>query len=166
MCACSGTSAVFYSLWPWTVARWAPLSIGFSRQEYQSGLPCPPQTYILFLPKNSLQSHQEFVLYLYFCLNLQLAILYLYFCLNLQLAIYYHEILRKHFAFLKNITTKHISIYTFQKGHTWYGINRGFNYREGKRKMPYLRLPVIIYYLAGQSSKLNAHLSQLLIEHY
>ena len=27
---------------PWTVARWASLSMGFSRQEYWSGLPCPP----------------------------------------------------------------------------------------------------------------------------
>ena len=26
----------------WTAARKAPLSIGFSRQEYWSGLPCPP----------------------------------------------------------------------------------------------------------------------------
>ena len=26
---------------PWTVARQAPLSMGFSRQEYGSGLPCP-----------------------------------------------------------------------------------------------------------------------------
>ena len=26
----------------WTVARQAPLSIGFSRQEYWSVLPCPP----------------------------------------------------------------------------------------------------------------------------
>ena len=26
----------------WTVARQAPLSIGFSRLEYWSGLPCPP----------------------------------------------------------------------------------------------------------------------------
>ena len=26
----------------WTVARQAPLSVGFSRQEYWSGLPCPP----------------------------------------------------------------------------------------------------------------------------
>ena len=28
---------------PWTVARQAPLSMGFSRQEYWSGLPCPLQ---------------------------------------------------------------------------------------------------------------------------
>ena len=28
---------------PWTVARQAPLSTGFSRQECWSGLPCPPQ---------------------------------------------------------------------------------------------------------------------------
>ena len=27
---------------PRTVARQAPLSVGFSRQEYWSGLPCPP----------------------------------------------------------------------------------------------------------------------------
>ena len=27
---------------PWTLARQAPLSIGFLRQEYWSGLPCPP----------------------------------------------------------------------------------------------------------------------------
>ena len=27
---------------PWTVARQAPLSMGFSRQKYWSALPCPP----------------------------------------------------------------------------------------------------------------------------
>ena len=27
---------------PWTVAQQAPLSVGFSRQEYWSRLPCPP----------------------------------------------------------------------------------------------------------------------------
>ena len=27
---------------PWTVARQAPLSMGFSRQKYWSGFPCPP----------------------------------------------------------------------------------------------------------------------------
>ena len=27
---------------PWTVPHWALLSMGFSRQEYWSGLPCPP----------------------------------------------------------------------------------------------------------------------------
>ena len=27
---------------PWTVAHEAPLSVGFSRQEYGSGLPLPP----------------------------------------------------------------------------------------------------------------------------
>ena len=27
---------------PWTVARQAPLSMGFSRLGYRSGLPCPP----------------------------------------------------------------------------------------------------------------------------
>ena len=28
---------------PWTVDSQAPLSMGFSSQEYCSGLPCPPQ---------------------------------------------------------------------------------------------------------------------------
>ena len=27
---------------PWTIALWAPLSVGFSRQEYWCELPCPP----------------------------------------------------------------------------------------------------------------------------
>ena len=30
------------SVTPWTVAQQAPLSMGFSRQEHWSGLPCPP----------------------------------------------------------------------------------------------------------------------------
>ena len=41
VCVC-----VFSHVWlfitPWTVAHQAPLSMGFSRQEYWSGLPCPP----------------------------------------------------------------------------------------------------------------------------
>ena len=32
---------------PWTVALQAPLSMGFFRQEYWSGLPCPPPGDIL-----------------------------------------------------------------------------------------------------------------------
>ena len=39
-CACSVTSVVSDSLRPY--AHQAPLSMGFSRQEYWSGLPCPP----------------------------------------------------------------------------------------------------------------------------
>ena len=35
-------SVVSDSVTPWTVARQAPLSMGFSRQEYWSGLPFPP----------------------------------------------------------------------------------------------------------------------------
>ena len=31
---------------PWTVACQAPLSMEFSRQEYWSGLPCPPPGYL------------------------------------------------------------------------------------------------------------------------
>ena len=35
-------SCVWLSVTPQTTARQAPLSMGFSRQEYWSGLPCPP----------------------------------------------------------------------------------------------------------------------------
>ena len=40
MRACSVAYMVFAT--PWIVAHQAPLSMGFSRQEYWSGLPCPP----------------------------------------------------------------------------------------------------------------------------
>ena len=44
MCACmlSCFSRVQFLATPWTIAHQAPLSLGFSRQEYWSGLPCPP----------------------------------------------------------------------------------------------------------------------------
>ena len=40
--ALSGTQLCRILCNPWTVAQQAPLSIDFSRQEYWSGLPCPP----------------------------------------------------------------------------------------------------------------------------
>ena len=42
-CALLSLSVVSDSLWPqWTVARQAPLSLKFSRQEDWNGFPCPP----------------------------------------------------------------------------------------------------------------------------
>ena len=41
-CVLSGFSQVQFFATLWTVACQAPLSMGFSRQEYWSGLPCPP----------------------------------------------------------------------------------------------------------------------------
>ena len=38
---CQVTSVVSDSVTPWTVASQAPLSMGFSKQEYWSGLPFP-----------------------------------------------------------------------------------------------------------------------------
>ena len=35
-------SRVQLSVTPWTITCQPPLSMGFSRQEYWSGLPCPP----------------------------------------------------------------------------------------------------------------------------
>ena len=46
-CTCGQSlSHVWLFLTPWTVACQAPLSIGFSRQEYWSGLPFPPPGYL------------------------------------------------------------------------------------------------------------------------
>ena len=39
---CCVVSVMSDSVTPWTVAHQAPLSMGFTRQEYWSGLPCPP----------------------------------------------------------------------------------------------------------------------------
>ena len=39
---CAVVSHVGLFATPWTLAHLAPLSMGFSRQEYWSGLPCPP----------------------------------------------------------------------------------------------------------------------------
>ena len=44
MCVCSVVSG---SAIPWAVALQAPLSMGFSRQEYWSGLPFPPPRILL-----------------------------------------------------------------------------------------------------------------------
>ena len=42
LCAVLSHSVMSDSATPWTVALQAPLSMGFSRQEYWGGLPCPP----------------------------------------------------------------------------------------------------------------------------
>ena len=42
VCKLSRFSCVRLIVTLWTVAHQAPLSMGFSRQEYLSGLPCPP----------------------------------------------------------------------------------------------------------------------------
>ena len=39
---CESLSQVQIFATPWTVPHQTPLSMGFSRQEYWSGLPCPP----------------------------------------------------------------------------------------------------------------------------
>ena len=41
VCVCESLSRVRFLATPWTIARQAPLSMGFSRQEYWSGLPLP-----------------------------------------------------------------------------------------------------------------------------
>ena len=43
-CAVRSVASVMLKLFatPWAIAHQAPVSMGFSRQEYWSGLPCPP----------------------------------------------------------------------------------------------------------------------------
>ena len=40
VCVCTKSLQLYTTLW--TIVRQAPLSMEFSRQEYWSGLPCPP----------------------------------------------------------------------------------------------------------------------------
>ena len=47
MRACSVASVVFHFATPWTIALQVPLCMGFSAQEYWSGLPCPPPENLL-----------------------------------------------------------------------------------------------------------------------
>ena len=42
LCMLSSFSQILLFVTPWTVAHQAPLSMGFSQQEYWSGLLCPP----------------------------------------------------------------------------------------------------------------------------
>ena len=51
VCVCAVTQSCPTLCDLWTVACQTPLSIGFSRQEYWSGLPCPPQR--IFLTQES-----------------------------------------------------------------------------------------------------------------
>ena len=53
VCVLSHLSCVQLFAALWTVAHQPPLSMGFSRQEYWSGLPCPPN---VFAAAKSLQS--------------------------------------------------------------------------------------------------------------
>ena len=45
-CVCAHFSRVGLFVTLWTVACQTPLSMGFSRQEYWSGLPCAPSEYL------------------------------------------------------------------------------------------------------------------------
>ena len=46
-CVLSCFSCDWLCVTPWTVAHQAPLTMGFSRQEYRSELPCPPPGHLL-----------------------------------------------------------------------------------------------------------------------
>ena len=46
LCVLSCFSHVWLFLTPWNLTLQAPLSMGFPRQEYWSGLPCPPPGYL------------------------------------------------------------------------------------------------------------------------
>ena len=51
----------------WTVARKAPLSMVFSRQEYWSGLPCPPPA-DPFKPESPALQAQNILVFFFFLL--------------------------------------------------------------------------------------------------
>ena len=49
----SHISRVWFCLTPWTIAYQAPPSMGFSRQEYWSGLPLPSPIFFIVKPKST-----------------------------------------------------------------------------------------------------------------
>ena len=59
VCVLSRFSHIQLLVTLWTVTHKVPLSMGFSRQEYWSGLPCssPQEAYIKYLTSRSLLSH-------------------------------------------------------------------------------------------------------------
>ena len=67
MCAQSLSCVQLFSI-AWTVAHQAPLSVGFSRQEYWSGLPCLLQGIFLTQRSNLGLLHCRWILY---CLSHQ-----------------------------------------------------------------------------------------------
>ena len=46
VCVCAKSLHIGCVLTLWAAAHQAPLSMGFSKQEYWSGLPCPPPSYL------------------------------------------------------------------------------------------------------------------------
>ena len=59
---CSITKSRPTLVTPWTIAHQAPLSMGFSRQEYWSGLPFPSPLFIRF---SKIPTHPLFLLHCY-----------------------------------------------------------------------------------------------------
>ena len=57
LCVCAESCLMFLTLW--TIARQAPLSVGFSRKEYWSGLPFPSPGIFLTQGLNWLLLHWQ-----------------------------------------------------------------------------------------------------------
>ena len=60
VCVLSSFSCVWLFVTLWTVAPQAPLSMGFCRREYWSGLPCPPPG---IFPTQGLNPHRSHLLH-------------------------------------------------------------------------------------------------------
>ena len=67
-CCCLLLSRVQLCATPWSVAPQAPLSMGFSRQEYWSGLPCPPPG---DLPHPGIKPRSRHCRWILYCLSHQ-----------------------------------------------------------------------------------------------
>ena len=80
----------------WTVARQAPLSLGFSRKEYRSGLPCPPPG---DLPDPGIESK--------FPMSPELQVDFFFNLLNHQGSIYVYIVLERLFYMLTYFFKEH-----------------------------------------------------------
>ena len=74
---------------PWTVAHQAPLSMGFPRQEYWSGLPFPSPTGSLLKTISDHMIMELFSHLLHYCLKIRVWVcMCAYYSLNTHLGVY------------------------------------------------------------------------------
>ena len=88
-------SCVLLLATPWTAAHQAPLSMGFSRQEYWSGVPLPSPLYILSWAKNThicrIHTALGILCFVCVCVIAVMSALLLIFCLKFCFYIFFNQ---------------------------------------------------------------------------
>ena len=111
---------------PWTVADQAPLSMGFSRQEYWSGVPLPSLFYLVYLSVNNIEKNKSLLSFAFqsICLlfisymNMKICFIFCPYCWLETVKVYILIKIEKHHSVM------HFWNRIFPKSHnTGYNIN-------------------------------------------